>query len=73
MRTVVYYALCTAGMIGFYYLVRFFITGISPDFGNGFFVGAVLAGALVFLGTHLEHKDMVKELLSYRREHERHQ
>lgn len=49
MRAIVYFLLCTAGMVGFWYLIRFLILGVSEDFGDGFFIGCALTTVLVFL------------------------
>lgn len=49
MRYLIYIAICTAGMTGFWYLIRFLILGVSEDFGDGFFIGCALTTVLVFL------------------------
>lgn len=56
MRTA-YYALCTAGMLGFYLLFHWLYFGISRGFGRGFVVGGLLFGLLVLAGEHLERKE----------------
>jgi hypothetical protein len=53
MRRFIAYALCSAGMLGFYFLVRFAILGISRDFGNGFFAGVVFLVALFWIADRL--------------------
>lgn len=56
MRTA-YFALCTAGMIGFYLLFHWLYFGISLDFGRGFIVGGLLFGILVLVGERIERRE----------------
>jgi len=42
MRRFFYFAFCIAGMIGFFFFVRFLVTGISEGFGDGLFTGVFL-------------------------------
>jgi len=36
-------------MTGFYYFIKYMVTGISPQFGEGFAIGAWVAWALFYL------------------------
>lgn len=49
MRRLIAYALCTAAMVGVYFLVRFAVLGISRDFGLGFFMGLMTLAILFWL------------------------
>jgi len=42
MRRFLYFAFCIAGMIGFFFVVKFLVTDISEGFGDGLFVGVFL-------------------------------
>lgn len=53
MRKLIYFTICTAGMIGFWYLIRFFVIGIDPMFGHGFATGVALFVILFWLGERL--------------------
>lgn len=54
---IAYFALCTAGMTGFYLLFHWLYFGISTDFGWGFIIGGLLFGLLVLAGEHIERKE----------------
>lgn len=56
MRKLVAYALCTAGMIGVYFIVRFLATGISPDFGLGVFIGFMLCALLFWINERIDRR-----------------
>lgn len=45
-----YYVFCIGGMIGFWFLCRFLITGISAEFGYGVATGATFWVILLWLG-----------------------
>ena len=57
MRKLFYFTFCTAGMIGFWYFVKFMVTGISERFGDGFFCGVFM---IVFLMWFLERVGIIK-------------
>lgn len=48
MRRLFAYIFCTAGMVGFFFLVKFLVTGISEGFGDGLFTGVFLTILLVW-------------------------
>jgi hypothetical protein len=52
-----YYALCMAIMYGLYEFVYLMITGISRQFGHGFFAGTVFALAMFYLGSRAEESE----------------
>ncbi|QKD01501.1 hypothetical protein EB235_08230 [Mesorhizobium loti R88b] len=56
MRRALAFALCTAGMIGVYFLVRFIVTGISPDFGYGAAVGFMICALLFWLNERIDRR-----------------
>jgi hypothetical protein len=49
-----YYAICMAIMYGLYEFVYLMITGISRQFGFGFFAGTMFALAMFYLGSRVE-------------------
>jgi cyanate permease len=49
-----YYAICMALMYGLYEFVYLMITGISRQFGFGFFAGSLFALAMFYLGSRAE-------------------
>lgn len=49
MRRTIFFAICTALMLGFVWLLRLLFTGISEDFGDGLFVGVFLMAILFWL------------------------
>lgn len=56
MRRALAYALCTVGMIGVYFLVRFAIFGVSPEFGHGFFAGVATMVLLFWAADRVRRK-----------------
>jgi hypothetical protein len=52
-----YYAACMAIMYGLYEFVYWMITGISRQFGHGFFVGTIFALAMFYLGSRAEESE----------------
>lgn len=56
MRRFMAYALCTAGMIGVYFLVRYAIFGISSDFGDGFASGVATMALLFWAAERAQRK-----------------
>lgn len=54
MRKLFYFSFCTAGMIGFYYLINYLVTGAKGSFGDGFAVGVGLSIILFYLATRAE-------------------
>lgn len=56
VRKLIAYGLCTAGMIGVYFLVRYAIFGISADFGHGFFVGGATIVLLFWASDKVSRK-----------------
>lgn len=54
MRRFLAYALCTACMIGVYFIVKFIATGISPDFGLGFYAGTMTMAFLFWIYERIE-------------------
>lgn len=49
MRRAIVYVLCTAGMLGVFWAVRFAIYGVSDGFGDGFFVGVATMAFLFWV------------------------
>lgn len=56
MRKILAYALCTAGMIGFYFVARFLTTGISPDFGYGVATGFMICALLFWINERIDKR-----------------
>lgn len=56
MRRILAYALCTAGMIGVYFIVRFIVNGISPDFGYGFVIGGFVIAVMFWLNERIDKR-----------------
>lgn len=54
MRRAIAYALCLAGSVGYYFLMRFFAVGVGPDFGLGFVSGMMLLAILLWLAERAE-------------------
>jgi hypothetical protein len=54
LRKLFYFIFCTAGMIGFYYLINYLVTGAKGSFGDGFAVGVGLSIILFYLATRAE-------------------
>ena len=52
-----YYAICLAIMYGLYEFVYLMITGISRQFGHGFFAGAIFAAVMFYLGSRAEDSE----------------
>ncbi len=48
MIRLIYFALCAAGMVAFWYFCKFLVVGISEDFGSGVFVGVFLTIFLIW-------------------------
>jgi hypothetical protein len=48
MRRFLAYAFCIAGMIGFFFVIKFLVTGISEGFGDGLFTGVFLTIILMW-------------------------
>lgn len=53
MRKVIFYAVCIALMLGVWWLIRFLVVGISPDFGHGYFVGIAMMAILYYAAERL--------------------
>ncbi|QKC81528.1 hypothetical protein [Mesorhizobium sp. NZP2077] len=56
MRRALAYALCTAGMIGVYFIVVFLVTGISRDFGYGAAVGFMICALLFWINERIDRR-----------------
>jgi hypothetical protein len=54
LRKLIYFTLCTAGMIGFWYLCDFLVNGTSKAFSDGLVVGVAMTIILVFLAERAE-------------------
>jgi hypothetical protein len=52
-----YYAICMAIMYGLFEFVYFMITGISRQFGHGFFAGTIFAAVMFYLGSRAEESE----------------
>ncbi len=57
MRKVSFYVICLALMLCFWAMLKYLIKGISPDFGDGFFVGMSLTIFLAFVAEKLGYKE----------------
>lgn len=53
MRKVIFYAVCIALMLGFWWLIKFLVIGISSDFGIGFFSGIAMMAVLYYAAERL--------------------
>jgi hypothetical protein len=49
MRRLLFYTICSVAMFGVYLLIKFAVTGISADFGLGFFAGIMTLAVLFWL------------------------
>lgn len=54
MRKLVFVTLCILGMTGFWFLVKFMVTGVSAQFGHGFFAGIALFVIMFWIGERLD-------------------
>jgi hypothetical protein len=54
MRKLITYTLGTVVMVGVYYCVRYLVTGISSQFGDGFALGVVLTLLVLWAGQKAE-------------------
>jgi hypothetical protein len=50
MLRLFYVTFCIAGMVGFWFLTKFLVTGITPEFGQGFGAGIAFIVILLWLG-----------------------
>ena len=48
MRKLIFYGLCIALMLGYWWLIKFLVVGISTDFGIGFVSGIGLMAILYY-------------------------
>jgi hypothetical protein len=49
MRKLFYVLFCFGGMTAFWYFIKFMVTGISPQFGDGFFCGVAMFVIIMWL------------------------
>ena len=54
MRRFLFVALCTLGMLGVFFAVRYVVTGFGLQFGAGFVCGAFVMAILFWLNERLE-------------------
>lgn len=54
MFKLLYFAICIAGMIGFFYLCRFLIYSVSLEFGMGVATGVGMTIVLMWLAERVQ-------------------
>jgi len=56
MRRILFVVLCLSGMLGFAWICRYLVYGVSRDFGIGVGVGFALAVILIYLAQRADGK-----------------
>ena len=57
LATLLYGVICIGGMIGFYYLVAWFIDTIGPSHGLAFAAGAIASALLIWGAEAIEGRE----------------